>query len=76
MTTKDESIKMFVPTFDGKRENWRMFKAKFESYLAQKDMSLLLTWKLDVPKDGETWTDDELKKAPDKDKPRIREQNK
>ena len=71
MTTRDETIKMFVPTFDGKRKNWRMFKAKFESYLAQKDMSLLLAWNAVVPKDTETWTEDELKLKINKDKPRI-----
>ena len=76
MMTKDESIKMFVPTFDGKRKNWRMFKAKFESYLAHKDMSLLLTWKIEVPKDDKTWSQEDLKKQENKDAKRIVEQNK
>jgi hypothetical protein len=74
-TAKDETIKMYVPTFDGKQKNWCMFRAKFESYLAQKDMALLLAWNLVAPKDDETWTDDQLKEKAHKNKPRIQEQN-
>jgi hypothetical protein len=75
-TVKDETVKVFVQMFDGKRANWRIFKAKFESYLPQKDMSLLLAWDKVTQKDDETWTETELKNKAHKDKPRIMEQNK
>jgi hypothetical protein len=39
-------------------------------------MSLLLAWNKLVPRDDETWMDDELKDKVHKDKPRIVEQNK
>jgi hypothetical protein len=35
---KEEKVYIKVPTFDGKKSKWTVFKSKMKSYLAQKDM--------------------------------------
>ena len=37
-----ESSYSKVPTFDGERDSWTFYKKKMESYLARKDLALLL----------------------------------
>ena len=47
-----EKIYIKVPTFDGNKSKWLIFKAKMESYLAQKDFITLLNYAGDIPKDS------------------------
>ena len=75
MSETEEKVCIKVPTFDGGKEKWLIFKAKMESYLAQKDMVVLLSFTGEVPKDTEIWTADELKDAANKRKLTVQRQN-
>ena len=75
MSETEDKVYIKVPTFDGDKEKWLIFKAKMESYLAQKDMVVLLSFTGEVPKDTEIWTADELKDAANKRKLTVQRQN-
>ena len=65
-TTMTDEDKLYIklPTWNGEKATWDVFKTKFESYLAQKDMTELLTWKDTdaILKDDEEHTKDEIDK--------------
>ena len=64
-----------VPIFGGKKQDWPHFKIKLMSYLAQKSLIELLTWKNEIPKDNKTYTEDELKTDAVKLEIKVRDQN-
>ena len=49
------------PTFDGKDENWPIFKRKMETYLARLDLTEVLDDSIVFPKDDEMGTTDDEK---------------
>ena len=49
----DEYSSVKYPVFNGKKKNWRIYKTKMLSYLAQKGCVELLRWTTEVPKDNE-----------------------
>ena len=62
---RDEEEKLYVkvPTFDGTKKQWPYFKMKMRSYVAQKDMTELLTYSGDIPKDGDALDPSEISLA-------------
>jgi hypothetical protein len=50
-----------LPTLSGKKKQWGYFQCKFENHLAQKGLMEILKWKGAIPKDDETWTEEEQK---------------
>lgn len=38
-----------IPTFDGRKRNWRFYKTKMKTYLSRKDCIELMGWTEDVP---------------------------
>ena len=68
MSETEDKVYIKVPTFDGDKEKWLIFKAKMESYLAQKDFITLLSYTGDIPKDSNIWTNDKLKDTVNKRK--------
>ena len=51
------------PTFDGKDENWPIFKRKMETHLARLDLTEVLDESVHFPKDDEMGlTEDEKEK--------------
>ena len=57
MISTDKSEYVKCPTFDGKDENWPIFKKKMESYLARIDVVELLSSTTVVAQDGDTNSD-------------------
>ena len=78
MTEEEKSnYKVIVPTFNGVKEDWSIYKIKMESYLTQKDCVELLSWTDPIPKDDAVWADTndaDVKKKNDAEK-QIRMQN-
>ena len=64
-----------VPTFDGKKENWRFYQVKMESCLARQECVELLAWEDDIPKDKDTFDADTMSKEEIREKKLIRYQN-
>ena len=64
-----------VPTFDGRKSKWTFFKSKMISYLAQKNMSDILSYTGDIEVDSKTWTDQEKQQDSVKMMIRIRDMN-
>ena len=57
----DEKVSMKVPIFTGKKKDWKFYRTKMRSYLAQKGLSELFTYTRDIERDDKTWTEDEKK---------------
>jgi hypothetical protein len=56
---KEEKVYIKVPIFDGKKSKWPVFKSKTKSYLAQKDMGEILTYRGRIEPDTMQFTDQE-----------------
>ena len=64
-----------VPTFGGDKKDWPYYKAKMESYLAQKDMVELLNWEADIDRDDQLYTTEQKQDALIQKKMLVRTQN-
>ena len=73
--TVEEKVYVKVPVFDGRKSKWTFFKSKMISYLAQKNMSEILSYTGNIEKDSVTWTDQEKQQDDVKEKIRMREMN-
>ena len=62
MTESEEKVYVKVPTFDGRKSKWPFFKSKMISYLAQKNMSELLSFNGNIEKDNKTWSNQEMQR--------------
>jgi hypothetical protein len=72
---RDGSYTIKCPSFNGNKKEWLFFKTKMESYLSQKDCVELLAWNDEIPKDGDTWTAEELANPVNIEKKKVRLQN-
>ena len=73
--SEDEKIYVKAPVFNGDKKKWPVFKTKMRSYLAQKGMSDILTYKSTIIKDSKTYTEEELKQDGPKLNVRMRDMN-
>jgi gag-polypeptide of LTR copia-type/Zinc knuckle len=73
---KEEKVYIKVPTFDGKKSKWPVFKSKMKSYLAQKDMGEILTYQGKIEPDTTQFTDKEKLQDDVKTLIRMRDMNK
>jgi Zinc knuckle len=73
---KEEKVYIKVPTFDGKKSKWPVFKSKMKSYLAQKDMGEILTYQGRIEPDTTQFTDQEQLQDDVKALIRMRDMNK
>ena len=75
MTESEEKVYVKVPTFDGRKSKWPFFKSKMISYLAQKNMSELLSFNGNIEKDDKTWSKQEMQRDEVKQVIRMRDMN-
>ena len=75
MTESEEKVYVKVPTFDGRKSKWPFFKSKMISYLAQKNMSELLSFNGNIEKDDKTWSNQEMQRDEVKQVIRMRDMN-
>ena len=75
MSEDDIKITLKTPRFDGNKKNWRVFKKKMLSYLAQKDLIEIVNYKRDILKDSEKCNEADLKDDAKKAKHRMRIMN-
>ena len=73
---KEEKVYIKVPTFDGKKSKWPVFKSKMKSYLAQKDMGEILTYQGDIVPDTRQFTNQEKQRDDIKLLIKMRDMNK
>ena len=73
--SEDEKIYVKAPVFNGDKKKWPVFKTKMRSYLAQKGMSDILTYKPTIIVDSKTYTEDDLKLDSNKTKVKMRDMN-
>ena len=71
----EDKVYIKVPTWDGKKKTWPFFKVKMLSYLAQKGLIELLSYKGEIDRDDKTYTNEEKKSAAVKVAMTLKNQN-
>ena len=71
----EEKVSLKVPVFDGRKSKWPVFKRKFRTCLAAKELTPLLLNNDPIIKDQKVHTEEELKVEANKTKSKMRSMN-